>query len=179
MYATPRTRRVGPDSRDGSGQAPDKPGTQGRCRFSRYARTDTLSDVIPQLVDFQVQLSATPRAARLARLLTVEQLRGWGLPLIEPAHVVAELAANAVTHGRVPGRDFRLALTATPETLLIEVTDARGDRIPRIRDAGLGLVIVEALANRWGVREGPLPGKVVWAEVPLTAGSRGSATRRA
>ncbi|MFF9983837.1 ATP-binding protein [Streptomyces erythrochromogenes] len=135
--------------------------------------------MIPQLVDFQVQLSATPRAARLARLLTVEQLRGWGLPLVEPAQVVAELAANAVTHGRVPGRDFRLALTATPETLLIEVTDARGDRIPRIRDAGRGLVIVEALADRWGVREGPLPGKVVWAEVPLTAGSRGSETRRA
>ncbi|MFD9083814.1 ATP-binding protein [Streptomyces erythrochromogenes] len=135
--------------------------------------------MIPQLVDFQVQLSATPRAARLARLLTVEQLRGWGLPLVEPAHVVAELAANAVTHGRVPGRDFRLAFTATPEVLLIEVADARGDRVPRIRDAGRGLVIVEALADRWGVREGPLPGKVVWAEVPLPAGSRGSATRRA
>ncbi|OLZ69152.1 hypothetical protein AVW11_10845 [Streptomyces amritsarensis] len=137
-----------------------------------------MSDVIPQLVDFHVQLSATPRAARLARLLTVEQLRGWGLPLVEPAHIVAELAANAVTHGGVPGRDFRLALKATPEVLLIEVTDARGDRIPRIRDAGCGLVIVEALAERWGVREGPPPCKVVWAEF-LATGSRRPATRRA
>lgn len=169
----------GPDSQDSTGQAPDKRRTYGPGHFSRYARTDTLSDVIPQLVDFHVQLSATPRGARLARLLAVEQLRGWGLPLVEPAHIVAELAANAVTHGRVPGRDFRLALTVTPETLWIEVTDARGDRIPEIRDAGRGLVLVEALADRWGVREGPVPCKVVWAEVSLLTGSRGSATRRA
>ncbi|MEV7521556.1 ATP-binding protein [Streptomyces sp. NPDC091371] len=138
----------------------------------------TLSDVIPQLVDFHVQLSATPRGARLARLLAVEQLRGWGLPLHDPAHIVAELAANAVTHGRVPGRDFRLALTVAPDVLLIEVTDTRGDRIPEIRDPGRGLVLVDALADRWGVREGPVPCKVVWAEVSLAAGSRGSAIRR-
>ncbi|MET9963015.1 ATP-binding protein [Streptomyces sp. NPDC006326] len=106
-------------------------------------------------------------------------MRGWGLPLEAPAHIVAELAANAVTHGRVPGRDFRLALTVTPGTLRIEVTDTRGDRIPRIRDAGRGLVLVDALADRWGVREGPAPRKVVWAEVFLAAGSRGAAIRRA
>ncbi|MEU9146267.1 ATP-binding protein [Streptomyces sp. NPDC048349] len=135
--------------------------------------------MIPQLVDFHVQLSATPRGARLARLLAVEQLRGWGLPLCDPAQIVAELAANAVTHGRVSGRDFRLALTVSPDTLLIEVTDTRGDRIPEIREAGRGLVLVEALAERWGVREGPVPCKVVWAEVSLVAGSRGAATRRA
>ncbi|MEU7555205.1 ATP-binding protein [Streptomyces sp. NPDC044571] len=135
--------------------------------------------MISQLVDFHVQLSATPRGARLARLLTVEQLRGWGLPLAAPAHIVAELAANAVTHGRVPGRDFRLALTVTSGTLRIEVTDARGDRIPQIRDSGRGLVLVEAFADRWGVREGPAPCKVVWADVSLTAGSRGAAIRRA
>lgn len=170
----------GRDSQDSTGQAPDKRGTYGRRHFSRYARTATLSDVIPQLVDFHVQLSATPRGARLARLLAVEQLRGWGLlPLEEPAQIVAELAANAVTHGRVPGRDFRLVLVVTPGTLRIEVTDTRGDRIPEIRDTGRGLVLVEALADRWGVREGPVPCKVVWAEVSLLAGSRGAATRRA
>ncbi|MGW6707775.1 ATP-binding protein [Streptomyces sp. NPDC054956] len=121
--------------------------------------------MIPQLVDFHVQLSATPRGARLGRMLAVEQLRSWGLPLEVPAQIIAELAANAVIHGRVPGRDFRLALTVTPGTLLIEVTDTRGDRIAEIRDAGRGLVLVEELADRWGVREGPAPCKVVWAEV--------------
>ncbi|MER5762026.1 hypothetical protein [Streptomyces sp. NPDC002082] len=47
------------------------------------------------------------------------------------------------------------------------MADARSDRIPGIRDAGYGLVLVEVLAERWGVREGPAPLKVVWAEVRL------------
>ncbi|MBT2446073.1 ATP-binding protein [Streptomyces sp. ISL-43] len=129
----------------------------------------TLSDVMTQLVDFHVQLSATPRGARLGRMLAVEQLRSWGLPLEEPAQIVAELAVNAVTHGRVPGRDFGLTLSVTPGVLLIEVTDPRGDRVPRIHDAGRGLVLVAAFADRWGVREGPAPRKAVWAEVCLGA----------
>ncbi|MEU9181973.1 ATP-binding protein [Streptomyces sp. NPDC048550] len=135
--------------------------------------------MIPQLVDFHVQLSATPRGARLGRVLAIEQLRAWGLPLEVPGQIIAELTANAITHGRVPGRDFKLALTVTPGTLLIEVMDTRGDRIPQIHDAGRGLVLVEALAERWGVREGPVPCKVVWAEVPLESVSRGAAIRRA
>ncbi|MFI8279053.1 ATP-binding protein [Streptomyces sp. NPDC085929] len=135
--------------------------------------------MIPQLVDFHVQLSATPRGARLGRVLAIEQLRAWGLPLEVPGQIIAELTANAITHGRVPGRDFKLALTVTPGTLLIEVMDTRGDRIPQIHDAGRGLVLVEALADRWGVREGPVPCKVVWAEVPLESVSRGAAIRRA
>ncbi|MFE2879783.1 ATP-binding protein [Streptomyces roseus] len=134
--------------------------------------------MIPQLADFHVQLSATPRGARLGRMLAIEQLRSWGMPLEAPGQIIAELSANAITHGRVPGRDFRLTLTLTPETLLIEVSDTRGDRMPEIRDTGRGLVLVEALADRWGVREGPVPSKVVWAELSLAAGFRGSAIRR-
>ncbi|MFB6517904.1 ATP-binding protein [Streptomyces sp. NPDC056401] len=120
-----------------------------------------------QLVDFHVQLSATPRGARLGRVLAIEQLRAWGLPLEGPAQIIAELAANAVTHGRVAGRDFRLGMSVAPGLLLIEVTDTRSDRIPEIRDPGRGLVLVTSLADRWGVREGPAPWKVVWAEVDL------------
>ncbi|MFG2293876.1 ATP-binding protein [Streptomyces sp. NPDC048603] len=113
---------------------------------------------------FCVQLSSTPRGARLARLLAVEQLRSWGLPLEGPAQIVAELAANAVTHGRVPGRDFRLLLTAVEAgPLRIEVTDTRGDREPE--GTGHGLAIVGALADRWGVDRGPVPRKTVWAEI--------------
>jgi len=49
--------------------------------------------------NFTVLLSPTPRGARLARLLATEQLRTWGLPLDRAAQIVAELAANAATHG--------------------------------------------------------------------------------
>ncbi|RSS54878.1 ATP-binding protein [Streptomyces sp. WAC01280] len=123
---------------------------------------------------FCLQLSSTRRGARLARLLAVEQVRAWGLPAVtEPAaQIVAELAANAVTHGRVPGRDFRVELFAAADTLRIEVTDTRGDRLPVVgepggAESGRGLLIVGALARSWGVRRGPEPRKTVWAELPL------------
>ena len=134
----------------------------------------------PQLAaterEFRLQLSPTPRGARLARLLATEQLREWGAPFEAAAHIVAELAANAVTHGRVPGRDFRLRLTlrsAAYETIRIEVTDTRGDLSPEPRapdaeaETGRGLLLVEALATRWGVTREPPPRKTTWAELDL------------
>ncbi|MFI2778159.1 ATP-binding protein [Streptomyces sp. ALB3] len=122
---------------------------------------------------FSVLLSPTRRAARLARLLTTAHLGGWGLPTDAAAHIVAELAGNAVVHGHAPGRDFRLDLGVRGRILRIEVTDTRGERLPcmtaRSGDAehGRGLLIVEALADRWGVLPGPAPRKTVWAEIDL------------
>ncbi|MEU3208383.1 ATP-binding protein [Streptomyces cyaneofuscatus] len=127
---------------------------------------------------FTVLLSPTRRGARLARLLTVAHLGAWGLPSETAAHIVAELAANASVHGRVQGRDLQLALTVSGRTLRIEVTDTRGDSIPPGPGAvkapeddhaenGRGLLIVEALADHWGVASGPVPRKTVWAEIDL------------
>ncbi|MFK4224175.1 ATP-binding protein [Streptomyces sp. NPDC019890] len=129
---------------------------------------------------FTVVLSPTPRGARLARLLTGAHLSDWDLPhgvVANAEHLVAELAANAATHGRLPGREFLLALRATEDdrTLRIEVTDTRGDRLPRPHhqppspdcESGRGLLLVEALADRWGVTPGPVPRKTVWAELDL------------
>ena len=132
---------------------------------------------------FSVPLSSTPRGARLARLLATEQLRTWDIPYgtTEAAeHIVAELAANAATHGRLPGRDFLLALEAGADVLRIEVTDTRGDVLPSPAQAqplspcvesGRGLVLVEALADRWGVTHGPVPRKTIWAELDLAPNS--------
>ncbi|MEU5511511.1 ATP-binding protein [Streptomyces fungicidicus] len=129
------------------------------------------------LRQYSVPLSATLRGARLARLLAAEQLESWGLPLDPARAVVAELAANAVLHGRVAGRGFRLGLGVTvPGTLRIEVTDPRGDQLPPQEGAvggaepgesGYGLLLVAELADRWGVRTGPVPCKTVWAELDL------------
>ncbi|OSP42953.1 hypothetical protein B7767_12760 [Streptomyces sp. 13-12-16] len=125
---------------------------------------------------FSVLLSPTPRGARLARLLATDWMRGRNLPhpTTEAAeHLVAELAANAATHGRLTGRDFRLALLTDGATLRIEVTDTRGDDLPSRRapapdaESGRGLLLVEALADRWGVDLGPVPCKTVWAELDL------------
>ncbi|MGW5254490.1 ATP-binding protein [Streptomyces sp. NPDC004012] len=141
----------------------------------------------PAVRNFAVQLSPTPRGARLARLLATEQLRSWGLPTDRAEHVVAELAANAATHGRVAGRDFRLLLYVVGGTLRIEVADTRGDCLPNARrpapdvESGRGLVLVEALADRWGVAPGPRPRKTVWAELdfPPEPGRAGSGVRGA
>ncbi|MFF2328738.1 MULTISPECIES: ATP-binding protein [unclassified Streptomyces] len=130
--------------------------------------------------EFVQRFSATRRGARLARRLAVHQLDAWGVPygseLSENAAlVVAELAANAVLHGHVKGRDFELRLLNMADTLRIEVSDARGERGPERRrprdgaESGYGLHLVEALATSWGVTD-RVVGKTVWAE--LRAGHR-------
>ncbi|WP_427922011.1 ATP-binding protein [Streptomyces sp. cg40] len=132
--------------------------------------------------NFTVQLSSTPRGARLARLLATEQLRSWELPLDPARQLVAELATNASTHGRVPGRDFRLMLCVIDTT-------TRDDYPPRPQDptwdgeSGRGLLLVDALADRWGWSPGRRPRKTVWAELALTpapdSGNPNSGTRDA
>lgn len=133
----------------------------------------------PATAELAQRFSSTPRGARLARHLSARQLDVWGFPyggeVSDTAQlVVAELAANAVTHGRVPGRDFELRLLLRPEgagTLRIEVSDARGDARLRFvtaadEERGRGLVLVSLLAVTWGVEERAV-GKTVWAEVAL------------
>lgn len=141
---------------------------------------------------FGMRFSSTPRGARLARRLCGERLAAWGVPYGTDVHealtlIAAELCANAVRHGRVPGRDFRLDLTAGPGAdtstptpapaptmaVRIAVTDTRGDRLPvpapadaaHDRSGGRGLLLVAALADRWGCDprcDGP--GKTIWAQ---------------
>ncbi|WP_128428209.1 ATP-binding protein [Streptomyces cyaneus] len=130
------------------------------------------------------RLSATTRGARLARHLALSQLHTWGIPHGSDvsdavAVIVAELAANAVTHGRVPGRDFELRLSLPTGSIRVEVSDTRSEgprppkpgdlRPPRPLDEhGRGLVLVEALSDRWEVVERePAPGKTVRVEVDL------------
>ncbi|MFE5753252.1 ATP-binding protein [Streptomyces massasporeus] len=133
----------------------------------------SLAEIGTPVRHFTLQLSATRRGARLARLLTERQLDEWGESCDAAAQVVAELASNAVLHGRVQGRDFRLALRLHADRRLrIEVTDARGDRIPWLggpasddAEGGRGLLIVAAYAHRWGVVETAAHGKTVWAEL--------------
>ncbi|MFJ1549662.1 ATP-binding protein [Streptomyces sp. NPDC088246] len=137
---------------------------------------------------FGQRFSSTPRGARLARHLALHVLHDRGIPYRSDASetaalIIAELAANAATHGRVPGRDFDLRLTHAPGdtqvlgVLRIEVSDTRGERRPPGpgelvppppgSGSGHGLILVEALADRWAVLDRVPPGKTVRAELDL------------
>lgn len=131
---------------------------------------------------FEMRFTSTPRGARLARRLAGHRLDTWGIPYGTGPHeeivlVLGELTANAVRHGHVPSRDFHLLLRASApaRTVRIDITDTRTERMPpepeavstpgSEDDGGRGLLLVAALATRWGwhLRPGG-PGKTVWAE---------------
>jgi len=132
---------------------------------------------------FTQRFSSTPRGARLARRLALHQLDTWGVPYGSEtsdtaALLVAELAANAVTHGRVPGRDFEVTARLLGRTLRIEVSDTRGELRPPapgaprpalgpLAETGRGLLLVETLADRWEVLDRVPVGKTVVAELNL------------
>ncbi|MFE9607902.1 ATP-binding protein [Streptomyces sp. NPDC006012] len=134
---------------------------------------------------FEMHFTSTPRGARLARRLTAVRLDAWGIaygtePHDEIVLIVAELTANAVRHGHVPGSDFHLRVHAPADgrTVRTEVTDTRADQLPRCpvapdtpgteEETGRGLLLVARLAARWDwhPRSGG-PGKTIWAEYAL------------
>ncbi|MEV0689085.1 ATP-binding protein [Streptomyces sp. NPDC050388] len=129
--------------------------------------------------EFTMRFSSTPRGARLARHLVADRLDVWGHPYTSTANetltlITAELAANAVTHGRVSGRDFEVRLTADAGTLRVEVSDTCTERLPSTSphepsvdaESGRGLLLVASLADAWSfMPRHNAPGKTVWAEV--------------
>ncbi|MFE2447203.1 ATP-binding protein [Streptomyces sp. NPDC021218] len=133
--------------------------------------------------------TSSRRGARLARRLVVRRLEEWGIARDSDASqslalIAGELAANAVSHGHVPGRHFHLRLSVQPPpgpdgrraaaSARIEVSDARDERRPVLRNQGdeaedgRGLLLVDALASKWGVAERGV-GKTVWCEYALAS----------
>ncbi|GAA3799706.1 ATP-binding protein [Streptomyces chiangmaiensis] len=115
---------------------------------------------------FRRERRSVPAARRFAH----ETLTGWGLAEAgcrdDVLLCVSELATNALVHGVPPGRHFRVFLRYDRAVLRVEVHDS-GPGVPRVLDeadeGGRGLLLVAALADKWGVGEREL-GKVVWCE---------------
>ncbi|MEV1007595.1 ATP-binding protein [Streptomyces sp. NPDC049881] len=135
-----------------------------------------------RLREFGQRFTSSPLGARLARQFTVHRLSEWDIPYgsavsDNAALIVAELASNAVTHGLVPGREFELRLMLLGRTLRIDVSDAKGERRPPeageacappfLSDNGRGLLLVDALSDRWVVLDRLPIGKTVRAELDL------------
>jgi anti-sigma regulatory factor (Ser/Thr protein kinase) len=100
------------------------------------------------------------------RRFVARTLREWNVDesRIEPVMLVAnELVANAIVHARSAPV---LSLTEADGDLLLRVSD-ESRTLPVVQapstddDGGRGLILVEALADRWGIdAEGA--GKSVW-----------------
>lgn len=145
---------------------------------------------VPLLHEDRLDYTPTQRSVPLARRRAARLVAEWGQPGLagDVALVVSELMTNALLHGSVRGRLIRVHVTLGHRTLRVEVSDPRGERPPRPRPAGgdaadqfgRGLLLVEAVAARWGW-EPRTVGKTVYAEwdvpdrtsptpKPLTAG---------
>ena len=110
-----------------------------------------------------------PRAPGAARRYVFERLSRWGHGE-ELRHraglIVSELATNAVRHARSP---FTVTVRSAGDEVAVAVADASTDvpvlaTIDPLAPAGRGLVLVDAVADRWGAEQAA-EGKVVWAAV--------------
>ncbi|WP_434594496.1 ATP-binding protein [Streptomyces sp. A5-4] len=125
---------------------------------------ETNQPPLPRAKFFRRDRRPVPAARQFARWA----LGDWGLGgcVDDVLLCVSELATNALLHGVPSGRGYLLYLSYGDEMLRIEVHDS-GEGRPRLREpdgeSGRGLLLVAALADKWGVGERD-PGKIVWCE---------------
>jgi anti-sigma regulatory factor (Ser/Thr protein kinase) len=115
-----------------------------------------------------LQLPPDHAAAARARRFVSDTLRGWGCEDVVPDAqlLVSELVTNAVLHARSA---TRVTVERNGATVRVSVDDDSSAQ-PRLRElgpeavTGRGLLLVDRIAQRWGVdpRAG---GKCVWFEV--------------
>ena len=143
--------------------------------IARARRNWPLTSAMPSM-------AALPTVPSVARAFVPTTLPVWHLEsLTEGAELLAsELTSNAVAastessgrpvyvNGRMPC--VRVCLLSDGTRVVLEVWD-QAPGIPAVREvaeyeeSGRGLVLVDAIADRWGWCPATGPGKVVWAEM--------------
>ena len=121
-----------------------------------------------------LQLPGGPMAPRLARE-AVSSLREQVPPglLDDVRLVITELVTNSILHRSVgPMDEVHVRIRIGESSVTMEVEDpghgAPSKPSPREdQSGGWGLFLVDRLADRWGVREGPPA--LVWAELRASA----------
>ena len=119
------------------------------------------------------ELPAVAESAAVARHRVKEMLEAREVESDIPLLLLTELVANAARHAS-PG-DVVVRITLTGRVLRVEVADSssRPLRLPVgagwEQESGRGLLLVEALAERWG-SAAVVGGKSVWFELPAHPG---------
>jgi hypothetical protein len=123
--------------------------------------------------ELRLLLSSSTSAAS-ARRAAEDALRKWDLVHCtdDVLLVMTELVANVTQH---TDGDGELLLALRPDVILIEVADTSPRPPTQLdhdvrRPGGRGLLLVAAIAQRWGSRPefwGGHAGKVVWAEIAV------------
>jgi anti-sigma regulatory factor (Ser/Thr protein kinase) len=122
----------------------------------------------------ELELPAEPSSPQIARE-AIAHLGPLPPDLLERAKLItSELVTNGVRHGNAePGAHIRLSAELHPTFLRIEVESPAAPSRPtmqargELRSSGYGLIIVDALADRWGSSvAGPVR---VWCELGLEA----------
>ncbi len=135
--------------------------------------------VVERRAHFQPEL-ASPAAARAFVRSELEQQAVPEPPLETAILLTSELVSNALLHARTP---VDLLLVMASSGLRVEVHDGNGRQpapaaspAPLDATTGRGLMMVEALAGRWGV-DGTRDGKTVWFELPVALKAGGGGQR--
>lgn len=134
----------------------------------------------PRRLRAALELEALAPSVPAARHFVTATLCGWRVTEIadDATLVVTEIVTNAyqalieAARGTAPPV-ITLRLSLAGAALAVEVED-QIEALPERSDAGeydedgRGLLLVEAIATRWGCRRTDRhPGKIVWAELPL------------
>lgn len=146
----------------------------------------TMSTARPSAPGTPEHSESMPREAESApraRHLVVTALDAWGLQELVDAGtlIVTELVANVVSHTRCPVIHVALRRPVT-DVVRIAVTD-NAPMAPRMGEpgddaqGGRGLVLVDALSDRWGCTPQRV-GKAVWAELRVQSEQPAQRERR-
>lgn len=140
-------------------------------------RQDSVTDAANHMWPFSSQLEMAPLKTAVAcgRLHVRNVTREWQLGHAsgDAEMLTSELLTNGVKASSRQGTPVRLRLLADRGQLIIEAWDRNPD-LPRLRQAastdesGRGLMVVAAIASRWGVYRST-SWKVVWAELLISA----------
>ena len=123
------------------------------------------------MIQIDLALPSDRRAAGRARAELDRLGQEVGRHLLEDVRLlVSELVTNSLRHAGLGPRDsIRLRVTATRETVRVEVTDGGpgfrpGQPAPNLyHTSGWGLYLVDQLSDRWSVDVGEAT--MVWFEI--------------